>query len=645
VSPAAATPTVAQVLAARGLTVRQGEKRQETTVVSYRAFGGGVTDQGYCGSCVIHATLGVVEYHSAMLSVAATDAASVSPAPARLDLRPWIHCTSFGYETGRSGGRAPNYVLGLRMAEPYPAGTPTERAASLLSTLTSLLGPHLSSPDRLLVYRDFLGNRSHHTYAVEMYEWPFPSDSLDVFTASPFIDDAWFAHSGSPFSFAFGTGWPSPDTGLTWEGRTCESGHDPVYFLTYAYDQQQRRRERHLPSVPLAACPAGEERECGETSTSKQAECKVGREREGEEQLLPGLLSTLTASLDGEGVRAAVTMRTDDHRSAAWSAQLRWLLDTVGPFVASIHTCDAFMDLDELVYADDDPVCDEAVRHGGGHALIVDGYDALGDRVTFWHVRNSFGDGWGEGGFAKIPVGSLYLDEVTLPVVRAADDARSPLWPPVRAADFLVWGGRKRSLDLPGTLNVTSPALQARLDFRAIQVTVTTEGGGGVSVRTVVRTADGTVLEGEAVLVLPGTFTLDLPLPPSARDASSWLSLEIRATPAVAETTTSLLSLDAASLLVDWSASAAYREAGDGTNDGPTPTSLSLSLSTTLAIVGASVCVVATCCVLAGCSLLAASRRRRAAARRPDAASAHFTPPLGRHSRRVSRASSGRLHR
>jgi hypothetical protein len=71
---------------------------------------------------------------------------------------------------------------------------------------------------------------------------------------------------------------------------------------------------------------------------------------------------------------------------------------------------------------------DDAMR--GGHAFVIAGYDERG----FW-IHNSFGPGWGDGGYARLPYEDWQANGRDVWVIEAEDvsDASGPVLPATRA--------------------------------------------------------------------------------------------------------------------------------------------------------------------------------------------------------------------
>ena len=82
--------------------------------------------------------------------------------------------------------------------------------------------------------------------------------------------------------------------------------------------------------------------------------------------------------------------------------QKRWI-DTVGPLATWFLVADDFFGYGSGVYRRSGAATDV-----GGHFMLVVGYD---DGEDCWIVKNSWGTGWGEGGFARIAYGESGVDD------------------------------------------------------------------------------------------------------------------------------------------------------------------------------------------------------------------------------------------
>ena len=88
------------------------------------------------------------------------------------------------------------------------------------------------------------------------------------------------------------------------------------------------------------------------------------------------------------------------------SDQKTWL-DTVGPLVCGLTVWTDFFYYGSGVYHKQAMVGGNPNKVEGGHVMLVVGYD---DTLNCWIVKNSWGTGWGDGGFGKIGYGEVDID-------------------------------------------------------------------------------------------------------------------------------------------------------------------------------------------------------------------------------------------
>lgn len=89
------------------------------------------------------------------------------------------------------------------------------------------------------------------------------------------------------------------------------------------------------------------------------------------------------------------------------AAEIKEWISSRGPAVASMKVYEDFQHYAEGVYS---YVTGQAM---GGHCICVVGYD---DPGGFWIAKNSWGTGWGEGGFFRIAYGQCAIDSGMLGV-------------------------------------------------------------------------------------------------------------------------------------------------------------------------------------------------------------------------------------
>lgn len=94
------------------------------------------------------------------------------------------------------------------------------------------------------------------------------------------------------------------------------------------------------------------------------------------------------------------------HSATTASVARRTAISSDGPVVAALKVFRDFLYYKEGVYT---PVTNELV---GLHAVCVVGYD---DVAQYWIVKNSWGPGWGAGGFGRIAYGTTCDIDTTYP--------------------------------------------------------------------------------------------------------------------------------------------------------------------------------------------------------------------------------------
>ncbi len=95
------------------------------------------------------------------------------------------------------------------------------------------------------------------------------------------------------------------------------------------------------------------------------------------------------------GIKPHLTI--SGHTAASASTPRRVAISVGGPVVAAMKVFRDFVYYKEGVYT---PVTDDLL---GLHAVCVVGYD---DEKRYWIIKNSWGTGWGAGGFARIAYGT-----------------------------------------------------------------------------------------------------------------------------------------------------------------------------------------------------------------------------------------------
>jgi hypothetical protein len=110
---------------------------------------------------------------------------------------------------------------------------------------------------------------------------------------------------------------------------------------------------------------------------------------------------TPTADRSGRSVRIPAYTHV-----GSVSDQKTWL-DTVGPLVCGLTVWTDFFYYGSGVYHKQATVGGNPNKVEGGHVMLVVGYD---DTLNCWIVKNSWGTGWGDGGFGKIGYGEVDID-------------------------------------------------------------------------------------------------------------------------------------------------------------------------------------------------------------------------------------------
>jgi hypothetical protein len=88
--------------------------------------------------------------------------------------------------------------------------------------------------------------------------------------------------------------------------------------------------------------------------------------------------------------------------------QKKWL-DAVGPITTYIDVYDDFFSYGTGVYHKQAMIGSNPNQLGGGHFMLVVGYDDNPGQ-NCWIVKNSWGTGWGQGGFGRIGYGECNID-------------------------------------------------------------------------------------------------------------------------------------------------------------------------------------------------------------------------------------------
>lgn len=118
------------------------------------------------------------------------------------------------------------------------------------------------------------------------------------------------------------------------------------------------------------------------------------------EQAVPykGSMASCNLKVDRSDTRAAGWgfVSEDDPQSVPSEAALKQAIAEHGPVAATLYVTDAFQSYTGGVF-------DEGASGHPNHAIDIVGWD---DARKAWHVRNSWGPGWGEDGYAWVRYGS-----------------------------------------------------------------------------------------------------------------------------------------------------------------------------------------------------------------------------------------------
>jgi cathepsin L len=128
-----------------------------------------------------------------------------------------------------------------------------------------------------------------------------------------------------------------------------------------------------------------------------------------------GQVQQCAANLD-RPYRAVVWAPLD----AEWSrvmtlAEIKSNLCEYGPLVAHIYATPSFLAYVSGVYTQFEPVTHESE---GYHAIIITGWD---ENQQAWEIKNSWGTGWGLGGFGRVKYGANLIGHQLLAVVATQD--------------------------------------------------------------------------------------------------------------------------------------------------------------------------------------------------------------------------------
>ena len=112
--------------------------------------------------------------------------------------------------------------------------------------------------------------------------------------------------------------------------------------------------------------------------------------------------TTQAANYNPTSDRSGRSVRLDGYTDVGSVNDQKTWLDTVGPLVCGYDVYDDFFGYGSGVYKKS-----STAKYAGGHVMLVVGYD---DTQSCWIVKNSWGTGWGDGGYVLIGYGQCNID-------------------------------------------------------------------------------------------------------------------------------------------------------------------------------------------------------------------------------------------
>jgi len=109
-------------------------------------------------------------------------------------------------------------------------------------------------------------------------------------------------------------------------------------------------------------------------------------------------------------------------------AQIKKILDTIGPLVSTMTVHESFLHYQSGVYHN----LGSQDAEVGGHAIGIVGYD---DSLGAWRLRNSWNTGWGEQGYCWIAYGDSQVDDQMYQLLPDGAVAPPTIWEKI--IDFL----------------------------------------------------------------------------------------------------------------------------------------------------------------------------------------------------------------
>ena len=112
--------------------------------------------------------------------------------------------------------------------------------------------------------------------------------------------------------------------------------------------------------------------------------------------------TTVAATYNPTSDRSGRTVKISSFTTLGDVNDEKTWLDTVGPLVCGFDVYDDFQGYDgKAVYKH------TTGQFEGGHVMLIVGYD---DNQSCWFVKNSWGSGWGDKGYARIGYGQCNID-------------------------------------------------------------------------------------------------------------------------------------------------------------------------------------------------------------------------------------------
>lgn len=105
--------------------------------------------------------------------------------------------------------------------------------------------------------------------------------------------------------------------------------------------------------------------------------------------------------------RSGRSVRIPAYNNIGSVADQKTWVDTGGPIVTWFDVYDDFFAYGSGIYRKQAMIGNQPNKEEGGHFMLVVGYD---DGQGCWIVKNSWGAGWGEGGFGRIAYGEAGID-------------------------------------------------------------------------------------------------------------------------------------------------------------------------------------------------------------------------------------------